>query len=1303
MSLFSRSKKKKSKKKQRQESVAPPDVQQDGLGHGGQALQDVQDDDQAWIDELEQLLLSDDLPPAPWELPPDGGDGGEAEQEGSSGKRKKKKRRKRGFRKGTELTEHRGGTTDAHQDFRRLMHQTDGERVSDIVELLTGRKKSKNQVFYHLQARLSGDNGGLEMAYFAATRQRLREDLRDRVSVEQYEYLRNVLMHGEPLLEDRIKLAMGLLTSTSSDSGEVLHLFEEEADDQEKLRIWNNLEPLLRNKLKDKVVRVEAQVDTLRAKEALSPEQKEDLELGVEPRSMLEAYDKELVAMAQTCVGKLGLKRDKLAEILPDWAATHSWTARQWVVRPESEFYAFLKKRRKDKLGRVFKKEDMTYVLAMIRDAQPVDASFIAEDVDEEELSEKGLGKLRKAQREEGAERAELQAYMERKEHTDAFWKGTDHFETFVEKVEDMSDDQKEALLLDYMSDEDRAAYEDPETSHHRRLEIREAALHDGLRMQLKRMGLRGNISGLTALRKRVVAAFAYGAAGNTTNEFSTYQRLVTLSQGHKIDRKKFGKDALKLVRKLRGDEFAQVRGDSELMRRIRKKAPSKYVTRIQLALGMQTGRQDDTQGTASHDPLNREGRDGQAEHGAGDARSLAAEEAELQPSHWAMLITSTAKDSRLKRRTEINSMVTRAYMAGRRRERMTATGPARLSGSLQLSPMTAQEFVQAVDAQISKGARKEMKRRNMTVALEALEQGTRPSVDDQIDDAKFRNAMKRTRGARFNADRIERMVEDLDGRDLLEEWSNIDELRALGRARDQARGAERRELQRDLDRFVLGIREDRQRYLDQHLPPADLVDVVGTVQSKLADAMASDPEVVEILHAEGFHNDEISQSETASLALLDEQKQRSTGAQYNSYRGPSPKNPTNGKAIIGASSKSAQTKEASSTLLGRTRQAESELRQGGDRDQVVNDRAKGIQDAQKDLKRLGKAFDEMQKKYNAVAKKVIKAFLRAVVVAAVGAATALTGGLGGIVAVAIGGAKTLLMESLMQVAKAQLEGDAHNTTEAVWDVAFKTFAAVAGGAASEIFTPMLADAAQLPTYVEGGGGVLDSTHIGHAPGSGGQMSLVQEIQATAIGSLKKGTKKLVLIGINELRENDDRANRGLRVGAELGGLALSVGGKIGKTAASGWEEDASQRHSPVESRVAGGLAKSSKYVSKALAKELKALAKPDKTTHGSDRDQGLATLVAPTVTQAIERIEGIDELLADEDTADETRRELRAERMGLEVALETLDQAWAAWQEQATRDTYADSEDLEASRAAGPVVAALMDLRDQLGLGMGL
>jgi hypothetical protein len=86
------------------------------------------------------------------------------------------------FVKGTELSEHKGGTREAKQDFIQLMDGDDKFRAGKLSDLLIKRRDSKIQLFNHLITLLPGDNKSLASEYTTHTGRVLLDDMRQHSS-----------------------------------------------------------------------------------------------------------------------------------------------------------------------------------------------------------------------------------------------------------------------------------------------------------------------------------------------------------------------------------------------------------------------------------------------------------------------------------------------------------------------------------------------------------------------------------------------------------------------------------------------------------------------------------------------------------------------------------------------------------------------------------------------------------------------------------------------------------------------------------------------------------------------------------------------------------------------------------------------------------------------------------------------------------------------------------------------------------------------------------------------------------------
>lgn len=1233
--------------------------------------------------------------------------------------------KKKGFKKGTELTKHKAGSKQAKQDYLDLMDGGDDFRVEKLKGLLHGRKSSKNQLFYHLQMIVSGDNGGLEAAYEKAVGTKLRNDLAQKLGEEQLVYVMHCIRLGEPQLEDRIMLALGKLTGTASDSKEVIYLFEE-AKDEVKLRVWSKMGGLIEDELGEKGLRLGASVEMIKAKAKKEEDDKNGVggvngAIGREA-DMLVLADRELVAIVKGCFGKLALKRDKLAEVLPKWASKQSQQTRDYVLRQGSLFMTELK----GAVGLLFTKSDLQYVVEMVEKAKPVEDSFFQDDKETDQLEGKAKEKRVEARQEEGSQTGELQSYMDRKTRDnsgvktlgivkDRDWR----WATLKEKIEEMSPEQKDHYLYSLMGPTEQQVWLDEATPFSVKQALRLATVEGPLRDKLKAMGMTGG-GNATKLRKKLQDTFKYGANANTMTGGGTFRRLLSHSK-EEMAPEAFGKKALALIRKVRGEEFAQIRGDQKLMKALETQSSPKYWGYIAAALGLSVGAHDRAEGGVDKDLLNGATVTGEQKHERDDAQRLGAEEAEFLPSHWGALLTAALKHARLLRRTEINSLVTRAFMAGKRREAATKDGEVQQSGDRKLRKMGADEFVRAVFDSVSSGAKAVLeanKQGKLKNAYLALMTGTRPSVDEQLEDVEFRSPLKKTSGEKANKEKVETLFEDLQGKDLLDEWSNIEEYRELYQqtkiaihSGDQDKAGE---LVTCLNNFVIDIRDDRRADLKRLLSKANFVKSQNALRKKLVGAMKSDSEAVGYLEEIHFLNDELSQARTKNLALSDEQRMRSTGAQYNTFLGGKSglKNPLNGKQIVGASASSAETKESMGMVLGRTRKAQSEVHKGDkDRGQVVKDNAKGIQDSQKDLERRGASFDKMRKSYNKIVMGIVKGLVTLVIAAAMAALTVATGGLGGIAGVGVLTAKILLKQTVGKLVQAQLEGDSFNTTKAVWDVAFATLIAAAGGAIGAFAVPEILGAMG-EGVMELGDGITSTTEF-VAPTDIGQAAYRTALEK----GMKVGFKGLMKTAITSARSTDDNPALGKIVAGQLGGLALNIGGAVGASALTELNTDlvekngtadtrggnflrmnATEQNDELEERSTQYGAQLSGHVSKGgrqMYKNAKALFGPEEMTHGKDLPRTLGFMIPGALRRADDELAELWKRKKDLDEGQDSR-ELDERIRNVRRLRFELESRYQSWQREQAKNGK-DEELNEMSSSAVPVFEAMSALDQEL------
>lgn len=1145
-------------------------------------------------------------------------------------------------KRGSELTSHRPGSLAAKADYLVVMDGDDTVRARQLVSALA--IESELQRFYQLQVWLGGDNRGLVAAYRAHTQRDLHADL-GRAFTNEYRarYLQSVLAHGQPQLADRVRLALGLVTGTRADKKEIVQLFLGDADRKvepaEKIAAFAECRGDLDSALGgDKVYDFIFQhVESLTAQTKLDQltqladyaasignDLAEDLyraRADGDREQYLHKRDREAAALVHTCKGTLCLDRKKLGALLPEWSRQLDDEARAFVVRDGSQLQRALREYVKSipvvHTEVLFTQVDVEYALDIVRHGKVAPAFFRSQPTPQ---TPGGIEKREENRGKAGAIAGELAAYFDRKvaEGADKVWQ----WDSLKDRIVGLSDEQKDWFLRSHLTVADQLRWDDPALRHATRLELRAAAIAV-IDLRLQEMGMKGEYGvhrNADKTRAMILVSLRYGADDNAHLSHGTYQRLAKLAKdGVTIDRgDRFGKRAFALCRKLRGDEFAHVRSDAVLLAALERQAGAKYWERIATMLGLRAGVADKASGDVDTDVL-------AAEHGTAakyeldTARQHAADEAELAPSHWSMVLTAALKEARQLRSTEINSIVNRAWTAGSRRELLTRDGAIQLSGTKRLEPMTASDFMKAIHAGLTAGAREKLEQhgdRKLLHARAALEHGTRVTADDQLADAQYRNKLKYTSGFHASYEAITLSFTDLAGKALLDEWSNIEELRALsarhGRAADPGERQRLAELRRD---FILDIRADRVTYLERTVPRAQVVEAIGAVRDKLQSAAASDPEAQVELARAGYQNDELGHLRTKNLSLFDAQKLRSTGAQYNTLLGTKKEVKLASKKLLGANAASAESKEAHAMLAGETRKAQQALRDGDDREDVVDEHAGAIEDAQADAERRGDKFDRMQKAYNKIVEGLAKALVYAAMAAAMATITALTGGVGGALAVGLITTKALVTAAVMASVKKALQGDAFNTEKAIWDVAFKTLISGAASAIGAFAVPEVLEAMG-ESVVTHGDHLTTKTELAAPTDAAGAAR-----QAAIAYGLKKGAKGIMKTAIASARDIETHPQHRALIAVDLAGVIAMIGAKAGAEAFAELNEDvqAGSHGAAVEKTTAGtatALGKAPRAMRYGI-KPIKDALDPDETRHGDDRALGADLLYRGAVRAA--------------------------------------------------------------------------------------
>ena len=658
---------------------------------------------------------------------------------------------------------------------------------------------------------------------------------------------------------------------------------------------------------------------------------------------------------------------------------------------------------------------DCTYLLAVTRGAAPVADDLLApeappsadaEPKPADELEAEATKKQEKKDKDTkdaALKLNDLDAYVDRKAATNHTIK-PDHWSTLKTKIEALDDDQRAIYLRQQMTPDDRAIFDAEDSTTEQREAVRRPAML-AIRTRLTAAGMAEPVADW------VMAAFQTGAAPDSTRYHSTYQKLRRLALGGKA--LQFSKQAFRLVGQLANQEYLQVRDDAELMAALQARCDAAVWTQITAVLG--------------HDPAGAANADGLT---GKPARERASNEAELAPTHWTALIErELAKHALAKHEDKVLSVATRAYYAAQRRAALPPEDEGRKPELPRgLPPMAVGEFTAAVLAGLSDAERKQLERED-PAGFEALRSGRAVTAGERVSAATFGTlSLKRLKGTNARPSDITRAVNDAQGRELLEEWSNVASWRALQAQRTQRAAApagadrdrELAQLDAQLRAFVVDINPELHEQLRSLLPRDKLVDVLTKLREKLGKAMSEDPAFRASMIVSGMHADGHAAERTRGVAALDQQRMEDSGAQWNQLMG------------IGVSAKSAESKESRNLLAGKLRSAHGAIEAADDqeaaRTKVNEDKVPEIEKTREEHADRMKSAQALKKRANEIATTVVT-ILSAV---AITGATFGTGGLAFAPQVGIALAKALAAGVLKAGLKRALEGDKFNAVDTI-------------------------------------------------------------------------------------------------------------------------------------------------------------------------------------------------------------------------------------------------------------------------------
>ncbi|HET9626546.1 MAG TPA: hypothetical protein VFP84_34525 [Kofleriaceae bacterium] len=924
---------------------------------------------------------------------------------------------------------HRAGGMHARQANVELISADAPARAQKIEQVLRTGVGNRHSFELITPWLMGSDPKALATAYQTLAGRALGDDITKAFGGQagMRGYLLDVLEHGEPRLASRLAMASGMVTSTRSDWPEVLRLLREAdaSDVGAALRdatLKRHLETSSRVKA---VIDVAGKKDAHdKATEAVTTAEADGDEAAVTTAKGHEATAKqahadaklaELVAIVnhRQQLGR-GLDRDKLAADLSAWAKKADQEIRDQAVKPGSPFLAALDRQAAavSPLARL-SQPDRAYLIAVAGGKEPVkdevmkpeqpanaDAEADAEPKTPEELAKEAEDKQEKRDKEAkeaGLKIGELDAYIDRKAASNHALKHQ-HWSTLKTKIEGLDDDQRATYLRTQMSADDRAIFDGDESTAAQKAEVRARAIAT-IRTRLRTTGMSEPVAA------RVLAPFQAAAAPDSSKYHSSYQKLRRLALGGPT--LQFSKQAFRLVGQLTNQEYMQVRDDGEVMAALEKRCDAPTFAKITAVLG--------------HDPAaaaNGEGLSGKA------ARERGSNEAELKPTHWtALLQRELGKGTFARHEDKVLSVATRAYYAAQRRAALPPEDDGRKPELPRgLPPIAVAQFTAEVLAGLTSAERAQLERED-PAGFAALTTGRAVTASERIDAATFSVVSpKRLKGTNARPSDITRAVDDAQGRELLEQWSNVADWRALqaertAKANDPAAVAQ---IDARMRAFVVDVNPEVHDQLRSLLPRDKLLGVLTKLREKLGKAMKDDPTFKLSMIVSGMPTDGHAQERTKGLAALDQQRMENSGAQWNSLVG------------IGVSAKSAEGKESSNLLAGRLRSAHNEIEGADDKEaaraKVNDDQVEDITKMREEHADRMKSAAALKKRANEIATTVVTVLSGIVITGA----TFGTGGLAFAPQVGIALAKAFAAGVLKGALKKALEGDKFNAVDTI-------------------------------------------------------------------------------------------------------------------------------------------------------------------------------------------------------------------------------------------------------------------------------
>ncbi len=843
------------------------------------------------------------------------------------------------------------GTADAAKANQAILDASMDQRITLLKKAIDAKDWDSATL------QLSGGGKGLEAEYTKKFGGALKDTLAKTFTRPfASSYLSDLIERGTPSNLNRIALSLGYVSTPACNEEEVIHL-SEAAPLAEWGGIWAVWAASFRQKLSAVGYNRLETFNYLQGALSAKPAPKD-----VDAAIQLQQYWKQghlAAIIKQRCAG-IGVDREHLIEDIKAWVESASIMEREQAFAEGSDLRIALTAASGYVWG--LGRADKDLILSMVK---PPENVAVSKEPKKDAKADPEAAK--KKQEEDKKKIADADAVKGVVNTIDTESKAT--FNSDEEKVKKeinaLTDTQREQYLVAFLQPAGQEMWKKPTTTRAQKQSLFEKAM-SLVALKLKAAGLDEKECA------EMYAKFKFGEAMG-----SGYQRLKMLCAAPWTG---MAADVLAIVSDMQGADFMQTRTDKAMMSTLKTFClPGKERTQIEALMGVF----DEMKGT----------------EGKTDAELVkqAEEDAILRPEYWSTQIDIEVQKVWLfPDKDKILAVLQKSQSAARKSEAKANPGESGTVGpKAGKAPLMAKEFLHQVYMTLPNPTAGWLFAK-FPAAYQSLSEGSfDPSklidVDKRLEQAKGGPL-----GMGSHDSAIVKSFEDLDGVELLEQWSNVGEFRKLNEAeiagkkqlaalqalkpppsaKVKALAAELQTRQDTMAKFILGIRADRQVFLESQMSTGEVVATKRKLTTKLVSAADKDEEFKKALAESKVPNDELTRARMDTLATLDEQGLKNTGIQFS-----------------GLSAKSDERKEATNNVVAEHRKTDAAVKEAGPdekkQEEAKKEGAGKIEESKTDLERRTKAFDEMREKAQKIATTVIAIVAAAIVTFATGGAGA--------------------------------------------------------------------------------------------------------------------------------------------------------------------------------------------------------------------------------------------------------------------------------------------------------------------------